>query len=80
MLHSSDGLGELEEPANWAGLDSLHDLEVAEPSTDHNSVGRRSRRGNEDVEVEAAHKDLNNKLVAHLAYRRKRNDITWLSR
>lgn len=80
MLHSFDGLGELEENANWAGLDGLHDPEVADPSTDHSSVGRRSRRGNEEVEVEAAHKDLKNKLVAHFAYRRKRNDITWLSR
>lgn len=80
MLHSYDGLDELEENADWAGLDGLHDPDVAPPEVDHSSVGIRQNSGSHEVEVESAHHDLKNKLIAHYSYRRQQGDITWLSR
>lgn len=81
MLHSYGGLGELEENADWAGSDGLHDSEVSTPDTDHSSVGIRRNNGSRGViEVESAHKELKRKLIAHYAYRRtKKEDITWLT-
>ena len=40
ILHSFDGLDELEPDAQWAGGDGLHDAWIANPTTDFSSVGR----------------------------------------
>lgn len=47
MLHSFDGLGELEEDVHWAGLDGHHDAWVVNPATDETSVGQQGERTND---------------------------------
>lgn len=80
ILHAYDGLDELEADVDWAGADGCHDPWIVDPATDVTSFGDQSGGGKETVEVESAHAVLRKKLVTSFAYRKKHNDIVWLSR
>ena len=64
MLHKRDGLDQLEEGAQWAGEDGLHDREVANPTADVSSIGVRDPIGNDEAdEIELSHDDLKKQLI-----------------
>lgn len=80
MLHSMDGLNKLEPGVKWTGVDGLHDSDIADPDTDVSSVGLRGDDDNGEAgEVEPTHDEFREKLMASFAYRKKHNDIKWLT-
>ena len=48
ILHSYDGLDELEADAQWAGDYGLHEPWIADPTTDFSFVGGRGEEGHSD--------------------------------
>ena len=80
LLHSFDGLGELEAGVDWAGREGLYDAWIADPETGWSSVGIWRCEKNEKTEVETSHEALRNTLLTSFTYRARHNDIVWLSR
>ena len=78
MLHDYDGLDKLEENIDWAGKDGLHDAWIHSPQGDDSSVGRRGV--SESLEFETAHDELKTMLITSYTWRKKHDDIVWLSR
>ena len=63
MLHSFDGLGELESEVEWEGFDGLHHPWIADPLMDVTSVGLSKGGPDEVADVEADHDDFRRMLL-----------------
>ena len=84
MLHAFDGMDKFEENVDWTGSAGLHNAWEHDPLTDHTSVGSREvdrgGGGRDTVELHPEHVELKRQLIESFAYRKKHDDITWLSR
>ena len=88
MLHTFDGMDVFEKNVDWVGSAGLHDPWDHDPLTDFTSVGSTDAlaeeggggEGSEAVERHPAHAELKRQLIESFAYRKKNDDVTWLSR
>lgn len=77
MLHTYDGMDDLEEDVNWVGSAELRS--TWEHNRDPTSVGAKDV--NQKQEIETGHTLLKRKLTTSFMYRKKvKKDIVWLSR
>ncbi|CAN0311429.1 unnamed protein product [Pylaiella littoralis] len=80
MLHSFDGMSVFKENVDWAGSAGLHDPKDHAPDTDFTSVGPRPATDPEEYLFNPQHAKLKGQLIESFAYRKKNNDVVWLSR
>ncbi|CAB1103160.1 unnamed protein product [Ectocarpus sp. CCAP 1310/34] len=94
MLHTFDGLDVFDENTDWTGSAGHHDAWEHDPLTDYTSVGSKGvlllpKEGEEEEcgegghvrkERHPDHAELKRQLIESFAFRKKINDITWLSR
>ena len=78
MLHTYDGMDGLQEDVDWVGSAELQ--KTWEIKVDYSSVGARGVAPNDRAEIEAEHDVLKAQLITNFMYRKKRGEITWLSR
>lgn len=77
MLHTFDGMDDLQEDVNWVGSAELQN--TREHNKDSSSVGTKDV--NDKVQVEKGHTLLRNHLMTNFSYLQKRKkDIACLSR
>lgn len=77
MLHTYDGMDNLEEDVNWVGSAELRN--TWEHHVDNSSVGTKDV--NEKPQVETGHAGLKKKLITNYTYRLlHKKDVVWLSR
>lgn len=86
MLHKFDGMDVFEEDADWVGSAGLHDPWHHDPLTDFTCVGSTGTLtegeggGGEKIDRHPAHAELKRQLIESFTYRKRNNDVTWLSR
>jgi len=96
MLHTFDGMDVFEENVDWTGSAGHHDAWEHDPLTDFTSVGAKGvlpqpeegdgqeeecgEGGSVRKERHPEHAELKRQLIESFTFRKKNNDITWLSR
>ncbi|CAB1107876.1 unnamed protein product [Ectocarpus sp. CCAP 1310/34] len=91
MLHTFDGMDVFEEDVDWVGSAGLHDPWDHDPLTDFMSIGSTGKlsekeegeggeESSETIDQHPAHRELKKQLIESFSYRKRHNDITWLSR